>query len=681
MGKEWDAPHKAWDKRERDEQRESSGRRRGGYIGLPERAPSQFQAGLNYQLWTQSWATEALRVLKPGGSLLSFGGTRTFHRLTCGLEDAGFVVKDCLMWLYGQGFPKSQDAGKMIDKRAGVEVPEGGSIRVAGEYGGRNLQPPRRTEVANGQYQMPEPATPLARHWDGYKIGGIKPAWEPIVWAVKPPEGAWIDNVLKYGVGAVNVDECRVGTDDLAGRVYRNKERKDDNIYGGGNGIPQVELEGNPKGRFPANLLLSHAAGCREIGTKRVKSNSPSVPERSNLKMFVQDGKGRSGEHSEGYADPDGLETVEAWECVEGGTVEAEVIELDGELFTPFDPLPDLRRAGSLLIEQLRQVRDNRNIRIGDIDNSLCYETHAPLLSKLPSYRVCCRSCRHLYDELSLLIQGFAQESPRQLSDALELVDRHLDSQEHNQKNLSRVHPSSSDDSPGDVLDLDIELNNIFDAHPCVLCEPKIPFHKSDTVSSESHETNCNTPENNKTDSSDRHKRLSDNACTDALSRLVFVLACKTSSLYIPIISHSSDIKLETCPVRLLDEQSGVSSSPQTVTRGGGRTAASDWRMRDMTAECYGDTGGASRFFYTSKATNRDSYNDHPTLKPTDLVEWLVRLVTRPGQTVLDPFAGSGTTGVAAIQSGREFILIEQDEHYISICERRTTDGAQQGMF
>ena len=85
-------------------------------------------------------------------------------------------------------------------------------------------------------------------------------------------------------------------------------------------------------------------------------------------------------------------------------------------------------------------------------------------------------------------------------------------------------------------------------------------------------------------------------------------------------------------------------------------------------------------FLLHLKATDRDPYNDHPTLKPTDIVEWLVRLVTRPGQTVLDPFCGSGTTGVACVQSGREYILIDQDEHYCEIAEKRLSE-VQMGMF
>ena len=152
------------------------------------------------------WAREALRVLKPGGHLLAFGGTRTYHRLTCAIEDAGFEVRDCIAWMYGSGFPKSLDVGKAIDKAAGAER------EVTGPD--PNWRARAHTDsVYDGGLSRPEsltaPATPDAVRWDGWGTA-LKPAHEPIVVARKPLAGTVAGNVLEWGTGALNVDGCRI---------------------------------------------------------------------------------------------------------------------------------------------------------------------------------------------------------------------------------------------------------------------------------------------------------------------------------------------------------------------------------------------------------------------------------------------------------------------------------------
>lgn len=149
--------------------------------------------------------TEALRVLKPGGHALIFGGTRTFHRLTCAVEDAGFEIRDCLSWMYGQGFPKSLDVSKAIDKREGPRRGRKGSAFSAN--GSTNNPNYERTDKG-------EPVTYDARTWQGYGTA-LKPAWEPIVLARKPlAKGNTVAaNCLKHGTGALNIDGCRVGND------------------------------------------------------------------------------------------------------------------------------------------------------------------------------------------------------------------------------------------------------------------------------------------------------------------------------------------------------------------------------------------------------------------------------------------------------------------------------------
>jgi site-specific DNA-methyltransferase (adenine-specific) len=188
--------------------------------------------------------TEAIRVAKPGAHLVAFGGTRTYHRLACAIEDAGWEVRDCFVWAYGQGFPKSHDVSKAIDKAAGAEreIIERRSAAVgfdADKQGGGGW--------SAGEVVVSSPATDDARRWSGWGTA-LKPAWEPAVIARKPFRGTVAENVLRHGTGAINVDGCRI-----SGR-YETRDRRTDggrSIFGtGAGGGAFIAAEG----RWPANL-------------------------------------------------------------------------------------------------------------------------------------------------------------------------------------------------------------------------------------------------------------------------------------------------------------------------------------------------------------------------------------------------------------------------------------------
>ncbi|NDG33597.1 site-specific DNA-methyltransferase, partial [bacterium] len=148
---------------------------------------------------------ECLRVLKPGGHLLSFAGSRTYHRMAVRIEDAGFEIRDQIMWVYGSGFPKSLDVSKAIDKAAGAEREVVGS-KVTG--GIKRARPDNAEGFSNpytvGQTAVPvtAPATPEAKQWEGWGTA-LKPAHEPIVMARKPIINTVAQNVLEYGTGAI----------------------------------------------------------------------------------------------------------------------------------------------------------------------------------------------------------------------------------------------------------------------------------------------------------------------------------------------------------------------------------------------------------------------------------------------------------------------------------------------
>ena len=277
-------------------------------------------------------------VLKPGGYLLAFGGSRTFHRIACAIEDAGFEIRDTIMWLYGSGFPKSMDISKQIDKRPnrsyenlnlfGKKLKEQRELKgyskndidkIMGTntayawWEGRNflgefkIQLPdkdnykklkeilelnddmdfifeeaereiigQREKLESYQYKnnnvyqtngdkekvtidITIPSTELAKQWQGWGTA-LKPSFEPIIVARKPFKGSLVDNVIEYGVGGINIDECRLKTKGKKQGVITNdnKPQGSGNTIMGSSKNRQIEYDNENKGRFPANTILTY---------------------------------------------------------------------------------------------------------------------------------------------------------------------------------------------------------------------------------------------------------------------------------------------------------------------------------------------------------------------------------------------------------------------------------------
>ena len=194
------------------------------------------------------WA-ECLRVLKPGGHLLAFAGTRTQHRMAVRIEDAGFEIRDMIAWVYGSGFPKSLNVSKAIDRAAGELKPEGKGFTVAGSSHRLDLQQGRRSPSRG--YVPPTPATPEAQQWAGWGTA-LKPAWESIILARKPLVGTVAANCLEHGTGALNIDGCRVGTDESTQRPCGPDSDHAGQFTGTQGGMRGAEAG---KGRWPANLI------------------------------------------------------------------------------------------------------------------------------------------------------------------------------------------------------------------------------------------------------------------------------------------------------------------------------------------------------------------------------------------------------------------------------------------
>jgi site-specific DNA-methyltransferase (adenine-specific) len=215
----------------------------------------------NQEVWQQ-----CLRVLKPGGHLLAFGGSRTYHRLASAIEDAGFEIRDQIMWVYGSGFPKSLDVSKAIDKAAGAErevIGKGTSGKTAiwSENGGM------------GNFNLTAPATDAAKQWDGWGTA-LKPAHEPIVLARKPLDGTVANNVLTHGVGALNIDASRV-PGQLEGDPNRFA-KTDGGSFNSFNTPPVVRTEG----RWPANFIHD---GSNEVLELFPESKGGAFPKKANV--------------------------------------------------------------------------------------------------------------------------------------------------------------------------------------------------------------------------------------------------------------------------------------------------------------------------------------------------------------------------------------------------------------
>jgi site-specific DNA-methyltransferase (adenine-specific) len=214
---------------------------------------------------TEIWM-ECLRVLKPGGHLLSFGGSRTYHRMAVRIEDAGFEIRDQIMWVYGSGFPKSHNIGKAVDKLQGNER----EVVGPSKYNDRRPNPPNSELYKQGGHQ--EIVTKGTSEWEGWGTA-LKPSHEPIVMARKPlSEKTVAENVLRWGTGGLNIDDSRIGTEQIKSNGYYNQDN-DPTIPFGISKKNKEQFEGDiHTGRWPANIIFE--CTCDElIDGKEIKGN------------------------------------------------------------------------------------------------------------------------------------------------------------------------------------------------------------------------------------------------------------------------------------------------------------------------------------------------------------------------------------------------------------------------
>jgi len=224
----------------------------------------------DYDVPSQEIWEECYRVLKPGGHLLSFAGSRTYHRMAVRVEDAGFEIRDQIMWIYGSGFPKSMNIGIQVDKKLGnqrevVGEKVRGDVEKAKENGAGYLADPANRNNTKQFGYGTQTITKGNSEWEGWGTA-LKPAHEPIVMARKPlSEKTVVDNVLEWGTGGINIDDSRIGfsEDDDPRNWHSNRKtttfENTENIYE--LGIKNVSSQQNQQGRFPANIIFDEEAG------------------------------------------------------------------------------------------------------------------------------------------------------------------------------------------------------------------------------------------------------------------------------------------------------------------------------------------------------------------------------------------------------------------------------------
>jgi DNA modification methylase len=509
------------------------------------------------------WA-DVLRVLRPGAHLLAFGGTRTYHRLACAIEDAGFEVRDAVMWHYGSGFPKSHDVSKGIDKKAGAE-----RKIIRERYTAKRIKP-GATVVREGGYGKQDvtftacdtaPATDAAAQWQGWGTA-LKPATEIICLARKPLIGTVAANVLQHGTGAINVDACRVATGD--------------DLNGG---------KTNPK-----------YVGCNDGWRRPFQDDAAYMAERAGLeqqKVAKAESLGR-------------------WPAnvVHDGSEEVLAAFPDVGLSTGGQASLGAFRNGAIYGVG-RDEREKRDPGFGDSGSAARFF----------------KSCPITVEDIAWNPEpaSFAVECSNLQSEAAVSVLSHA---------VAASMPGSALIRPGYRAPSTSATASEFET----LCEIVIA-----TIQSIARRF---SPES-KPQSITARVNLARGAATPG----------PTGTMTITASHWRSDGSAE--PVTF------------SITLPSAEVGAKD-------------LNGGRRFHYSAKADAQDRLGSkHPTVKPIDLMAYLCRLITPPGGTVLDPFAGSGTTGMAAIREGFKPVLIEREaEYFADACNRiRHIDGSDTPLF
>lgn len=599
MGKEWDGA----DGFRRSLNAADVGR--DDVFGRTSARGPEYRSGHLFQHWCERWAAECLRVLKPGGHLVSFGGTRTYHRLAAGVEDAGFEIRDQLAWMFGSGFPKSLDVSKAIDARAGADRPVIGSFERQGRSGGILGTP---TEIVR---DITEPATAAAAAWDGWGTA-LKPGWEVIVWATKPSGEP--DTIYK--------SLCLLGNRIASLSPVKYAE----------------QTSGSSPAEQDAALLDSAQWSADERGSTR-----DALFAQMDTSQFES-------------AIASSLNTVSSWRSILADLSSAantSTTETRSETTTALRTLRSCLSGLTPLII-IRAASSQDGSRLDALPAARAFNAVAANL----------RSTRDLSALESAIAQGLISPQEEVAPGLSPIV-------------LARKPLAGT--VAANVMAYGTGALNIDGS--------RIGF-----VSEEDKAAAAAAAAAMRSTSDQNANRTAYGDFNNGAASLGPYLANMDKGRW------PANVVLDEQAAEMLDAQTG--ESPPKAERNGTR-GGSAWHGQEGFGSPDGEGrwpadpgGGASRFFYCAKVSSDERHqglttpslfsgdapdrNQHPTVKPIDLMRWLCKLVTPPGGLIVDPFLGSGTTGIAAALENFRFLGIEREADYMRIAQARISHWTTQ---
>jgi len=568
---------------------------------------------------------EMLRICKPGSILMAFGGTRTFHRLACAIEDAGWEIRDCISWLYGSGFPKSLDISKAIDKEAGkVREIIGDNPNARPNQDGKTIWIGDKKGKEQSHPPLTAPATEEAKKWNGWGTA-LKPAWEPIIIAMKSCDGTYADNALKHGVAGFDIDGCRVAVSAEDQTAITKAIQGFNNTqsiggkgkYYGGQTIDRNSIYDITKGRFPANLILDESYIDIMGLSKNIDKQIASLIKEYFYENYSELSDLQCGNNNYTSVE-NGSDKILQQEMLLGGTKQ----ENEGEKSPIIRETSYSQGEGKNKEESSETLRESKSYLQGIL------------------VREGIQVCESIRNTKEMEILGRNNESHRKRNSRASVKNGNSSSTPIDEKRSNTPQEWDKRRQQTEKLGNDEQLNT----------QKIAQGYLEGTESVESGE------------------------------RTIEVLDC-----YIPkgwkkyFEKTGKQIKNPNCAAQLLDEQSGDRPSGKSNNNAlvGESSKGCIPPIRRGTLTPRFDSGGASRFFYCAKApkSEKGTDNKHPTVKPLKLMQYLCKLTKTPtGGIVLDPFMGSGSTLVAAQLEGRPFIGIELNKDYCKIAERRLNE-------
>jgi len=650
------------------------------------------------ELWTK-----VLRVTKPGGFLLAFGGTRTFHRMVCAIEDAGWEIRDSISWVYGSGFPKSTDISKQIDKQAGAKrevvgskigLP-GYSLKHQGVGGILSGRADGSLDNSESECEITSPATDAAKQWSGWGTA-LKPAHEDIIVARKPiPEKTVAANILRWGTGALNIDKSRIGIEERTYKGTGAQPNKLNNHEKGDTGIGYMNGSGKDQeftvnGRWPANLILDEEAGkLLDEQSGETKSGAIKTTYKRNVgnvncySAATEQYSTFNRETNSGGASRFFLNIKDNTKIC-GITLENQkVVGITNGVYQEVERY-------TLAVEQL--LCGKNTMENFQTDITFTIKTLIKLMTELkilkPFQNQYITKFMEEKEKITNLLTELNTETVRNVENIsllinfkyvlLELIKDIA--KNVNVQNLESGENKTENTGTSTIETIENATNRFFYCPKVSKSERNIGCKSLIIWENVDHDQETEVLYQLTKDISEdtmqslvelewstilSGKNITDQFLQDMkyITKIISNLITELKTLNFSQISSINDYIRDAIKTTMEDglnlaENAGNLNLliPSTIDK--------------KTELALGVVNAALQTLSKIKDKGKQG-NVHATIKPIALMAYLCNLVTRPNGTILDPFAGSGSTGIAAIQEGFNFIGIEKEKDYVTICKHR----------